>query len=35
MNLGKAGAIGAGYEFSGGNNLKASHEFRANYGIQF
>jgi hypothetical protein len=35
LNLGKAGALGAGYEFSGGNNLKASSEFRANYAIPF
>jgi outer membrane autotransporter protein len=34
-SLGKAGQIGAGYEFSGGNNLKASHEVRASYSIQF
>ena len=34
-SLGKAGQIGAGYGFAGGNNLKASHEVRASYFIQF
>lgn len=34
-SLGKAGQIQAGYEFSGGNNMKASHEVRASYSIQF
>ncbi|MEK0445312.1 MAG: hypothetical protein RLZZ399_633 [Verrucomicrobiota bacterium] len=35
INLGKIGAVGAAYELSAGYNLKVSHEFRANYSIQF